>query len=68
MDTNLPETLESGEIDIETDNEYYCDLCEHKAQTKGGLKIHMGRKHTEIHRLDGEVHTDIKTDDGGRIT
>ena len=49
--------------EIETDNEYYCDLCEHKSQTKGGLKIHMGRKHEEIPQLDGEVQAERETDD-----
>ena len=56
-------TLESSETDIETDNEYYCDLCVHKSQTKEGLKIHMGRKHKEIPQLDGEVKTERETDD-----
>ena len=77
MDTIVPETLEFGdtvnsdsevtlessETDIETDNEYYCNLCVHKSQTKEGLKIHMGRKHKEIPQLDGEVKTERETDD-----
>ena len=56
-------TLESSEVEIETDMEYYCDLCEHKSQSQGGLKIHMGRKHKEIPQLDGEVQAERETDD-----
>ena len=50
-------------MEIETDMEYYCDLCEHKSQTQGGLKIHMGRKHKEIPQLDGEVQAERETND-----
>ena len=50
-------------MEIETDKEYYCELCEHKNQTQGGLKIHIGRKHKEIPQLDGEVQAERETDD-----
>ena len=36
--------LESRETDIETVIEYSCYLCEIKNQSKGGLKVHIGRK------------------------
>ena len=62
--SNAPEvTLESSEANTETDYEHSCDLCEHKSQTKGGLKIHIGRKHKEIPQLDGEIQTERDTDD-----
>ena len=63
MDIDLTETLESSEANTETDYEHSCDLCEHKSQTKGGLKIHIGRKHKDIPQLDGEIQTERDTDD-----
>ena len=42
VDAAPTETLESSEADIASD-ELSCDLCEHRSQTNGGLKIHMGR-------------------------
>ena len=32
------------------------------SQTKGGLKIHIGRKHRDIPQLDGEVQMERETD------
>ena len=55
--------LESSEADTETDDELSCDVCEHRSQTKGGLKIHTGRKHKEIPQLDGDMQTERETDD-----
>ena len=51
--TNRTQTLESSEAEIQPSNKLSCDLCEHVSQTKGGLKIHIGRKHKEIPQLDG---------------
>ena len=56
-------TLESSEANTETDNDHSCDLCEHNSQTKGGLKIYIGRKHKDIPQLDGEIQTERDTDD-----
>ena len=62
--SNAPEvTLESSEASTETEYKHSCDLCEHKSQTKGGLKIHIGRKHNDIPQLDGEMQTERDTDD-----
>ena len=77
MDTVSKETLESGETvnndpratlefseaDIEMNDELSCDLCDHKSQTNGGLKIHIGRKDKEIPQLDGEIQIERDTDD-----
>ena len=56
-------TLESSEADNETDDEISCDICEHRSQTKGGLKIHMGKKHKETPQLDDDMQTERETDD-----
>ena len=61
--TDPTATLESSEADSGRDDELSCDLCDHTSQTKGGLKIHVGRKHKEIPQLDGEVQIDRDTDD-----
>ena len=55
-------TLETSEANIETDNSQSCDLCEHKSQSKVGLKIHIGRKHKDIPQLYGEVQMGRETD------
>ena len=55
--------MESSEADTETDYELSCDICEHRRQAKGGLKIHIGRKHNEIPHLDGDMQTERETDD-----
>ena len=48
---------------INTDDELSCDICEHRSQTKGGLKIHIGRKHKEIPQLDGDMQIERETGD-----
>ena len=63
VNTDSELTLESSEADIETCNEHYFDFCEHKSQTKGGLEIHIGRKHKDIHQLDVQVQTEREPDD-----
>ena len=60
--TSPTQTLESSEAEIQTSNNISCDLCEHVSQTKGGLKIHIGRKHKEIPQLDGEGRLERDTD------
>ena len=60
--TSSDVTLEISEANIETDNSQYFDLCEHKSQTKGGLNIHIGRKHKDIPQLYGEVQMGRETD------
>ena len=56
-------TLESSGANTETDDELSCDICEHRSQTKGGLKIHIGRKHKEIPQLDGDMQIERETGD-----
>ena len=62
MEATTTETIESGATDVASD-ELSCDLCEHKSETNGGLKIHMGRKHKEIPQLDGDIESERDTDD-----
>ena len=56
-------TLESSEADTKTDDELFCDVCEDRSQTKGGLKIYIGIKHKDIPQLDGDIQTERDTDD-----
>ena len=32
---------------------HQCEFCAFKAETEGGLCVHMGRKHKHIEQLDG---------------